>query len=108
KTILQFMEGRRYSPSSATELIQYLAIPDVHHSLFEELLDRLVSEGKLIRKKETYSLPKTQALVTGTISVHPKGFGFVKNKEGPDIFIPRHSLLEAVDGDEVEVEVNPI
>ena len=46
-------------------------------------------------------------LLVGTISVHPKGFGFVKNKEGPDIFIPRQRINNAVDGDEVEVEVGP-
>jgi len=46
-------------------------------------------------------------LVTGTISIHPvKGFGFV-NVEGmeKDIFIPKHGIRDAVNGDTVEAEV---
>ncbi|MBI3508225.1 MAG: RNB domain-containing ribonuclease [Chlamydiia bacterium] len=45
--------------------------------------------------------------IEGQISVHPKGFGFVKVTDGPDIFIPKHLTLDAVDGDVVEVAVNP-
>lgn len=51
---------------------------------------------------------KTAHRVEGPISVHMKGFGFVKHEGGPDIFIPKHKILDAVDGDIVEVEVNPI
>lgn len=47
-------------------------------------------------------------MAAGTISVHPKGFGFVKTGAGPDVFIPRQFLMDAVDGDSVEIEVNPI
>lgn len=50
---------------------------------------------------------KRPSLLTGTISVHPKGFGFVKAKKGSDIFVPKHALMDAVDGDLVEVAVNP-
>lgn len=44
-------------------------------------------------------------LVQGSLSVHPRGFGFVKIDDGPDVFIPKHRILNAVDGDEVEVEI---
>ena len=48
---------------------------------------------------------KRKPYLRGTISVHPKGFGFVKNDSGPDIFIPKQRMSAAVDGDEVEVEI---
>ena len=108
KTILQFIQGRRYKPSTASELSRQLAIPEVHRVVFQETLDQLAADGQLILQKQKYSLPTSNALVTGTISVHVKGFGFVRHEGGPDIFIPRHSVSDAVDGDEVEVEVNPI
>lgn len=54
------------------------------------------------------SVKKKPSIRTGVISVHAKGFGFVRCKEGPDIFIPKHLTNEAVDGDRVEVEVNPV
>lgn len=47
-------------------------------------------------------------LITGPISVHPKGFGFISQPEGPDVFVPKQFMNDAVDGDEVKVEVNPI
>ncbi|OGN65499.1 MAG: hypothetical protein A3E80_05490 [Chlamydiae bacterium RIFCSPHIGHO2_12_FULL_49_9] len=59
-------------------------------------------------KGGAFAIPKSANLVTGVISVHKKGFGFVKNSNGPDVFIPKHLLQDAVDGDEVEIEVNPI
>lgn len=57
--------------------------------------------------KKKKSPPKI-ALVTGPISVHPKGFGFISQPEGPDVFVPKQFMNDAVDGDEVKVEVNPI
>ncbi|MFH0903305.1 MAG: hypothetical protein V2A73_21965, partial [Pseudomonadota bacterium] len=53
-------------------------------------------------------LPNAPGLITGTISVHTKGFGFVRCKDGPDVFVPRHLIMGAVDGDTVEAEVNPV
>ncbi len=49
--------------------------------------------------------------VTGTLRIHPRGFGFVQ-PEHPvqfpqEIFIPKQMTDNAVDGDLVEVEVNP-
>jgi ribonuclease R len=48
--------------------------------------------------------------MSGTIRVHPKGFGFVEpdhRVEHPqDIFIPKHLTDGAIDGDRVEVEIN--
>lgn len=108
KTLLQFLHGKRYKPSTRLELIRLLAISEIHHTLFQEILDNLVEKKQLVLQRDQYSLPSTSQLVTGSISVHPKGFGFVKQSEGPDVFIPRHALLEAVDGDTVEIEVNPV
>lgn len=108
KTILQYTRGKRYSPSTLSELTRQLDIADVHQRLFKEILDDLVETGELALQKEKYTLPNAPGLVTGAISVHAKGFGFVRNTAGPDVFIPRHAIGDAVDGDTVEVAVNPI
>jgi len=51
-------------------------------------------------------------ITTGTLRVHPKGFGFLQPDEKErfpvDIFIPKHLTLGAVDGDLVEVAISPI
>jgi len=108
KTLLQFLHGKRYKPSTYPELLRLLAISEIHQTLFQEILDHLVEKKQLVLQRDQYSMPSSAQLVTGTISVHPKGFGFVKQTEGSDVFIPRHSLMEAVDGDTVEIEVNPV
>lgn len=108
-TLLQFVEGKRFSPSTYEDLIKQLNIAPVHHELFNTVLDQLVAKKKLKNQNGKYTRPKSANLVQGAISVHhKKGFGFVKNTEGPDIFIPKHSVLDAVDGDIVEVEINPV
>lgn len=106
--LIQFVEGKRFSPSSLEDLVQTLNIAPIHHEIFKNLLEALVSKRKLKLQNEKYMRKESVNLVTGTISIHKKGFGFVKNTEGPDIFIPKHSVLDAVDGDTVEVEINPV
>jgi ribonuclease R len=109
RTALQYIKGKRYTPATFSELTKDLDIAEVHRPLFQEILDGLVDRGEIALQKQRYTLPTSSAnLVTGTISVHPKGFGFVKCAEGPDVFIPRHALTDAVDGDTVEIEVNPV
>lgn len=108
KTVTQYIRGKRYNPSTLSELTHQLDIADVHHRLFKEVLDDLIAKGELSLQKEKYTLPSGANLITGTISVHPKGFGFVRCSEGPDVFIPKHSTAGAVDGDTVEAEVNPV
>ncbi len=107
KTILQYIAGKRYTPVDASELAEQLSIIPAHRELFEEILDKLVAEKTLICKKNLYQLPKhEQQLATGPISVHIKGFGFVKTGLGPDVFIPKHAMQGAVDGDTVEIEIS--
>jgi len=107
KALLQFTQGRRYKPSTYEELASQLAIDPLHRETFKEILDSLIAGKVLVLENHRYALPRAAPLLTGTISVHPKGFGFVKNVDGPDIFIPKQRLNDAVDGDEVEVEVDP-
>jgi ribonuclease R len=109
KSLLQYTQGKRFKPATYKELLQQLDIAELHEDLFKEILGELVAQKKLSLLGDKYALPRTESLLTGTISVHPKGFGFVKTEgDGPDIFIPRHLTQDAVDGDTVEVEVNPV
>ncbi len=107
KTFLQYLQGKRYKPSSSEELIQQLAIPEIHQPLFQEILSSLESQNLIVHQNNKYTLPSTFQLATGPISVHQKGFGFVRMSDGPDVFIPKHATMDAVDGDLVEIEINP-
>lgn len=46
--------------------------------------------------------------MTGILRTHPRGFGFVlPDKGAEEVFIPRKMMADAIDGDHVEVEINP-
>ncbi len=108
RTLMQYVSGKRYDPLTPTELSHQLAIAPIHKDLFDEILDHLIRDGQLSLHRGKIDLPQTlQKLATGTISVHHKGFAFVKVGEGPDVFIPKHLVGDAVDGDTVEIEVSP-
>ena len=104
RDLLQHIRGKKYEPSTLRALRQAFEISLEQQKEFSRALDTLVAEKKIQLKKGRY-LPPEAKLVSGTISVHAKGFAFVKAPPGPDIFIPRHGTLQAVDGDTVEVQI---
>lgn len=110
RTILQYAEGKRYSPMRSEELMAQLAVPDSLKSCFLEVLTELVQEKKLSYDQKRYqSFDSHSTLVQGTISIHPiKGFGFISvlgSEQTKDIFIPKQWIAGAVDGDTVEAEI---
>ncbi len=112
KTLLQFMEGKRYDPMNTTELFERLNLPTSLHAICHQIIEQLIEEGKIEVHQKKLALKKTGVdVVTGMLKVHPRGFGFLipdRVSECPhDIFIPKHLTDNAVDGDHVEVEINP-
>lgn len=111
KMLLQFIGGKRYQPMTEEELSLRLQIPLSQQELFSEIINEL-SESEVIRysqKNIELSRPDEE-LITGTLRLHPKGFGFVI-PDNPalcpqDVFIPKHLTDSAVDGDLVEVAIN--
>lgn len=112
KTLQQFMNGGRYKPMNEEELFERLNIPETLHSLCQTILSDLVKEKMIVVNQTLYSIKKeTPDVVVGRLRLHPRGFGFVI-PDDPfdcplDIFIPKHLTLNAIDGDQVEVQVSP-
>jgi len=108
----QFMKGKNFVPSTRRELMRKLHLPDEHKDIFKDVLKTLCQKGACKFSRGRY-LPRSRGVdvVTGTISIHPRGFGFVSLDDpslyDKDVFIPRHLTENAVDGDRVEVEINP-
>ncbi len=62
--------------------------------------------AKRPRKKTSPKGQKTTSI--GTLRLHPRGFGFVTlDNETQDVFIPKHLTNNAIDGDQVEITINP-
>lgn len=109
KTAQQFLQGKGYAPLTLQELMDRLHLPEQHTEMFDEALHTLVAQGIAKVASGRYSsqeVPKD--VVTGIMRLHPRGFGFVKSDVPgmQDIFIPKHSTQNAVDGDTVEILIN--
>jgi ribonuclease R len=112
KTILQYMEGKRYEPVTPSELFKRLHLPPTLHADCKKILQTLIQEGKIDVQKKKLILKKAFAdVITGVLKMHPRGFGFVipddPSASSEDVFIPKHLTDNAVDGDHVEVSINP-
>src|SRR5271167_4608223 len=87
--------------------------------LLLEHLARLTAAGHLVKTdREQWAIPKAPTktgyqasnLVAGRLDLHRDGFGFVRPVQGDredDIFIPPNEIGEAMQGDQVLVELLP-
>ncbi|MCC8025089.1 MAG: ribonuclease R [Clostridium sp.] len=104
--LAELMKDKDYVPMKAKELAMLLNIPKSQRGDLQEVLDLLVSEGRIgISKKGKYGKPESFS-VNGVFSGHSKGFGFV-SVEGmeQDVFIPEEKTGSALHGDHVQIVV---
>lgn len=102
--ITAYVQSPDYLPSKRTQLAIMLDVPPEERLLFEDLIQELIEEGKLIEtKKEKIMSPRKLNLLDGTFLSHSKGFGFVSTDDPaePDIFIPANAIYGAMHKDRV-------
>jgi len=69
----------------------------------------LTRAGRLVRlKKNHYTLPDGQHLVTGRVHAHPDGYGFLisDDKRTEDLYLNRREMRRVMHGDRVMVRVD--
>src|SRR3569832_1983802 len=76
--ILEYTRGKKYEPLGEKAIFQKHNIPHRFQALCRMILEELMEEGiiELFNKKYILRSPLRE-LMTGTIRVHVKGFGFV-------------------------------
>lgn len=109
KDIYEFFKEKAGRPMSFKELSRALEIPKDERNRFKKLLRELVDEGTIIKiRGGRYGLTARMKLVTGKLTCHPDGFGFVIPEEGgEDIFISPGRMGGAMHGDTVVARVEP-
>lgn len=103
KVMLDFISDDLYVPMKMKEIAAVLQIPREQREELKEVLDALVSEGKIaVSKRGKYS--KGQAVhFKGIFQANARGFGFViPEDDGGDVFISEGNICGAFQGDEVE------
>ena len=107
--IMAIVNSDDYKPMTIDEFKESFNVDDSDE--FKDLVKTLVSleeSGKLYRtKKDKYMKVPDSNRVKGTLSMHKRGFGFLRaeDEEIEDIFIPPTGVNGALDGDTVLVEV---
>ncbi len=82
------------------------AVQDV--SALLKTLNELEDEGLIARnKRDRYNTVERLGLIKGAIDLKRQGYGFVKpeGSDGPDVFIPRSAVLDAMDGDRCLIRI---
>jgi ribonuclease R len=107
KKIQEFMESLAPGPLTFKELVHAFDVKKPFRDKFKQIVKTMVAEGELIKTRGgTYGLPSKMNLVTGALSCHPDGYGFVVPEgEGTDVFIGSRKLNGAMHGDTVVARV---
>ena len=107
QTLMRLIKASPSRIGSFRQLSRQLDLgPDSRREV-RSVLNGMVKAGVLLKLKgNRYTVPSRQSLVTGRISVHRDGYGFVIPDKRPaklegDVFIPARHLGEAMQGDSV-------
>lgn len=105
--ILSFMSEKSYVPMKAKQIANILNVPKQEYSDFVIILKELLKEYKVqVTKKGKYELIDNSKYQKGNLRTNERGFGFVKiSGEEEDIYISGKNRANAVDGDEVLIEI---
>ena len=106
KVLLDLINDKQYVPMKIKELAILLDVPKARRAELKEVLDSLLSEGRLsVSKKGKYAKPEASSLI-GTYSGTQKGFGFV-TIEGMenDVYIGEEFSGGALHGDLVQIVI---
>jgi len=93
----------------ARELARALEIPPDDYRAFRRLLNRLETDGTIVRQRHgRYAVPEQFDLVSGALQVTRAGDGFVIPDEAgqEDVFVPGRQLATAVAGDRVLARID--
>lgn len=97
--ICAYMQSAEYIPLKPEEMAQKLAVPPEDIAVFEEMLERLVDDGRLEFSRKGRLLPAKMPII-GTLISMPKG-NCLLTYEGGELFIPAENLNGAYPKDTV-------
>ncbi|HXM74238.1 MAG TPA: ribonuclease R, partial [Chthoniobacterales bacterium] len=108
QAILALLKQRDYRPLDKVEISRKLGLKSSERVALRKTLRELEHAGEIARiRKNRYVLPAEADLVTGKLSVHQAGYGFLTSESPgqPDIFIAAENMGTAMHGDRVVARV---
>src|SRR6267378_5345136 len=107
--LLALVRAPDYRPRDRDEIARVLGLQGRDRVEVRKTLHELEHAGEIVRiRKNRYVLPSEADLVTGKLSIHQAGYGFlVPEKSGePDIFIAAENTGTAMNGDRVVARIS--
>src|SRR5204863_381230 len=107
--VLGLLRAPDYRPRDRNEIAQALGLKGRERVDVRKTLRELAHGGEIARiRKNRYILPSDADLVTGKLSIHQAGFGFlIPEKSGEaDVFVAAENTGTAMNGDRVVVRIS--
>ena len=108
--LLALLSRKDYRPLNKDEIARKLGVTGKTRVALRKTLRDLERAGEIARiRKERYVLPAEADLLTGKLSLHPSGYGFLTSEKPgePDIFIAAENVGTAMHGDRVVARISP-
>jgi len=112
--ILSLLKKAPEQLMSFRQLVRELDLDDSERHEIRQILHGMVKSGNVIKLKgNRFSLPEERSVISGKLSAHRDGYGFVtpdKKSSGfqGDVFIPARFVGDAMQGDSVLVSVEKV
>ncbi|HEY6204724.1 MAG TPA: ribonuclease R [Chthoniobacterales bacterium] len=107
--VLALLADDKYRPLDRAEIARELGLQRNQRVALRNTLRDLERAGEIVRvRKDRYILPAEADLVTGKLSIHQAGYGFLNPETAgqPDIFVAAENTGTAMHGDRVVVRVS--
>src|ERR1043166_8352782 len=108
--LIALLSRKDYRPLNRTEIARKFGMTGRARVALRKTLRDLERAGEIARiRKDRYVLPAEADLVTGKLSVHPVGYGFLTSEKPgePDVFIAAENVGTAMHGDRVVARISP-
>src|SRR5438552_16134457 len=106
--VLALLARKDYRPLNKIDIARELGLTGTQRNALRKTLRELERSGAIARiRKNRYVLPAEADLVTGTLSIHQAGYGFlITEKPGEaDIFVAAENTGTAMHGDRVVARI---
>jgi len=107
--VLALLARKDYRPLNKADIARELSLTGAQRNVVRNTLRELERAGMIARiRKNRYVLPAEADLVTGKLSIHQVGYGFLvpETPGEPDVFIAAENIGTAMHGDRVVVRIS--
>src|SRR5437588_5633657 len=108
--VLALLARKDYRPLNKVDMARGLGLVASERVVLRKTLRQLERAGEIARiRKNRYVLPAEADLVTGKLSIHQVGYGFLSPETPgePDVFIAAENIGTAMHGDRVVARISP-